>query len=162
MNVFVLDLDPAQAAEYHADKHVVKMILETAQLLSAAHHVLDGEEAIGGIYKKTHANHPCAVWARASSSNYRWLLELGYALLGEYSRRYQGREHKTGAVLDLLRALPRRLPQGHLTPFAQAMPSQYQHPDPVMAYRAYYQAEKRSIATWKLSTPPWWGAEETE
>ena len=43
MNIFYLDTRPKEAAMMHCDKHCVKMILETAQLLSTAHRELDGD-----------------------------------------------------------------------------------------------------------------------
>ena len=70
MNIFYLDRDPHEAARLQCDKHVVKMILETAQLLSTAHNELDGGQI---AYKTTHKNHPSAVWARKSLDNYLWL-----------------------------------------------------------------------------------------
>jgi hypothetical protein len=160
MNIFVLDPNPKLAAEYHCDKHVVKMILETAQLLSTAHHTLDGDNAPAGIYKRTHANHPCATWARETTTNYAWLLNLGFALLNEYTKRY-GKEHKTSGVLKELRTQPRNITIAPMTPFAQAMPPQYKHKDAVRAYRTYYFIDKAPIATWKHGAPTWWpkGAE---
>jgi hypothetical protein len=155
VNVFVLSWHPEKAAEYHADKHVVKMIVETAQLLSTAHHVLDDALCIGGIYKKTHENHPCAVWARENIANYQWLHKLGVALLDEYTKRYS-KHHKTSSVMETLQVSPWRIPDGVQTPFAQAMPDVYKHEDPVVAYRRYYQGEKASIATWRHSKRPWW------
>lgn len=151
MNIFVLDNSPKSAAEYHCDKHVVKMILETAQLLSTAHHVTgSGSDS---LYKPTHKNHPCALWVRESRQNYLWALELGQHLLEEYGKRY-GRVHKTGGVMKLLEAVP-ELPSWGLTPFAQAMPEAYRKEDAVEAYRTYYIAEKAPICKWKIQTP-WW------
>jgi hypothetical protein len=91
MNIFYLDRDPIEAARLQCDRHVVKMILETAQLLSTAHNELDGGQI---AYKSTHKNHPSAVWARASAENYYWLQRHLGALGHEYFRRY-GRVHKT-------------------------------------------------------------------
>ena len=107
MNIFYLDRDVTKCAEYHNDKHVVKMILEYAQLLSTAHRVLDGKEYIdassgrkikrwrledtsleGCLYKATHVNHPSAVWVRQSNNNYNWLVCLFQSLLSEYTHRY--------------------------------------------------------------------------
>jgi hypothetical protein len=155
VNIFVLSWHPDKAAEYHADKHVVKMIVETAQLLSTAHHVIDGDLALPGLYKPTHANHPCAVWARENISNYQWLHNLGVALLAEYTKRY-GKRHKTSDVMEALKIPPQGIAHGVQTPFALAMPDAYKHHDPVVAYRRYYQGEKASIATWKHSKRPWW------
>lgn len=84
MNIFVLDLDPVQAAKWHTDRHCVKMILESAQLLCSVFHM----QGIDAPYKLTHKNHPCAVWARESYSNFIWLLNLFEALCEEYTVRY--------------------------------------------------------------------------
>ena len=91
MNIFRLDNDPFVAAYNQCNKHVVKMCLETAQLLSTAHRVLDGEDANPDLYKATHKNHPSAVWARENSSNYLWLMQHFDALLLEYAFRYYKR-----------------------------------------------------------------------
>jgi hypothetical protein len=159
MNIFALDHDPKKAAEYHIDKHAIKMILETAQLLSTAHHILDNEPK-PGLYQPTHANHPSAKWARETSGNYIWLLDLGFALLAEYRRRY-GKTHKTTGVLKALCTLPKNIKMDAKTPFAQAMPEKYKHHDPITAYRNYYIQEKAKIATWKNGIPTWWPQEET-
>lgn len=152
MNIFVLDYNQKLAAEYHCDKHVVKMILETAQLLSSVHHYY--ETGLPGIYKKTHINHPCAVWTRKNRENYLWTLNLGRWLLYEYEKRYK-RVHKTSEVMDRLIRMPKTLPYGPLSPFVQAMPEIYQRKDAVEAYRTYYMAEKSPICTWKTQVP-WW------
>ena len=69
MNLFYLDRDPVEAARMQCDRHVVKMILETAQMLSTAHIELDGKQV---AYKATHKNHPSTVWVRSSSLAYNW------------------------------------------------------------------------------------------
>ena len=147
MNIFVLDLDPTKAAEYQCDRHVVKMVLESAQLLCSAHE--------SAPYKRTHYNHPSAVWTRSSLSNYRWLLDHAYALAAEYYRRY-GNIHKSVAVLDWCYDNTPPLLELGLTPFAQAMPDKYKNTDPVVAYRNYYIHEKAKIAKWKKGTTPEW------
>ena len=90
MNIFYLDKDAEIAAQYHCDKHCVKMILESAQLLSTAHRVLDGDEDADrlGLYKSFSPNHPSAIWVRQSDQNYNWLWELLHYLGIEYSKRY--------------------------------------------------------------------------
>lgn len=152
MNIFRLDNDPLLAASYHCDKHVVKMILETAQLLSTAH---GGGE---GMCKPTHVNHPCAVWARKTAGNYDWLWRLGGALLVEYYRRY-GKLHSYHRIMyGSLAALPGSLLDSpwSQTPAPQCMPDQYKHADAVTAYRAYYLGEKMRFARWAHSTTPSW------
>lgn len=156
MNIFVLDLDPAKAARYHCDKHVVKMIVEYAQLMSSAHHELGS--ARPGFYKKTHVNHPCAVWARQSCANYNWLHALASALCSEYTHRY-GRVHKVHAsgLLRALRSPPRALSSStELTAFAQAMPDHCKGPDAVQAYRLLYAAEKLQLCRWTNRSMPYW------
>lgn len=147
MNIFVLDLDPTKAAQYQCDRHVVKMVLESAQLLCSAHE--------SAPYKRTHYNHPCAVWTRSSMSNYKWLLSHAYALAAEYKQRY-GKEHKCVEVLDWCRDNDPMILDLGLTPFAQAMPDQYKNEDPVVAYRSYYIHEKNKIAKWKHGNVPAW------
>jgi hypothetical protein len=164
MNIFVLDADPLVAAKYHNDRHVVKMILESAQLLSTAHHVLDGQAArrVRGILRPSHQSHPCARWARSNSGSYQWLHGLMGGLLSEYMARY-GRQHVYGyppkaSLYTRLAVEPYGLPKGPLPPFAQAMPLKYRRPDPVQAYRLYYFYEKSHLACWRApsSVPPWW------
>jgi hypothetical protein len=146
MNIFYLHAIASKAAEYHCDKHVVKMILETAQLLYSAHWVLNPEGLPEDAYRKTHVNHPCAIWVRESLSNYKWLAELGYWLCQEYRFRYGDKTHKTEARLDWLRANPpASLIDIGATPPRQAMPDDYKHPDAVMAYRTYYVENKLRI-----------------
>jgi hypothetical protein len=136
MNIFFLSFNPRIAAEHHCDKHVVKMILETAQLLYTAHEVLPP-----GGYKKTHLNHPCAIWTRESQDNYIWLCQLGMALCVEYTFRY-GKIHKTQAHIEWLTANVPVLPQVGVTEIRQAMPIEYKRPNPVEAYQAYYRENK--------------------
>ena len=156
MNIFVLDLNAQSCVAMHCDKHVVKMILEYAQLLSTAHHVLDAENAISNIYKKTHVNHPSSVWTRESSQNYVWLYNLFKELCFEYTRRYNKVHLTQTKLLDVLSQLPKNIPTGEMTKFKLAMPDQYKSDDAVESYRAYYVNEKSSIATWKYNQKPDW------
>ena len=151
MNIFILDKEVEKCAEYHCDKHVIKMILESAQMLSAVVR-LNGHD-IG--YKLTHKNHPCTIWARESLSNYNWLVRLTRLLNYEYRYRYdKDINHKS---YDLVKTLPiPDLPDIGLTPFAQAMPDQYKNKNAVKAYRDYYINEKSSFLTWTKRKKPTW------
>lgn len=151
MNIFVLHNDPKICAEMHCDKHVVKMIVETAQLLCTAHHMT------GSIaqYKATHANHPCAIWTRESRNNYIWLSELGLELCREYTCRYN-KVHKSEAVINWCRNNIPELPCVDMTDYRCAMPVEcIISTDAVKNYREYYRREKRSICTWKTRIPEW-------
>jgi hypothetical protein len=155
MNIFILDQDIRLCAQAHYDKHVVKMILESAQLLSTAQHQLGSTSE--GLYKQSHVNHPCAVWARQSYQNYNWLYELFIELILEYIYRYD-RQH---ACLRLVKPLAIqddtfRFPQEGLTPFAQCVPEQYRQEDPVAAYRQYYTIDKRGLMSYKRREAPQW------
>lgn len=139
MNIFILCWVVDLCAHWHFDKHVVKMILELAQLLSCAHHVAGSE--VPGMYRKTHVNHPCSQWVRAHRNNYLWTASLALALCKEYSARYGGKQHKTQALLEVLsRTLPRGIadwnvpkhdenPFGVTFPVPQAMPESMRHND---------------------------------
>lgn len=144
MNIFYLDKDPYISAQAMTDKHVVKMILESAQLMCTAHHVLDEDNAINKdiLYKPTHKNHPSAVWVRASSQNYAWLYSHFIALSLEYSKRYN-KVHKTYALLfETLAHTPISISHSRFTQPPQAMPDIYKCHDSVHAYRMYYLNEK--------------------
>lgn len=156
MNIFVLDTDPQKAAEFHCDKHVVKMIVETAQLLSTAYHVNDPVAASKlFLYKKTHTNHPCAIWVRQSKENFNWLLNLGFFLCQEYTRRYK-KFHKTNAVFNILKSNPLTIfPQKGFTSQPACMPDYCKKSDVVDSYRNYYCNEKKSFAVWKNKQPEW-------
>ena len=175
MNVFFLDKNPQLAAEYHHDKHVVKMILETAQLLSTAHRVIDGEQYIDQstgrkikrwkmndsfmeerLYKATHMNHPSNVWARESKDNYVWLYCLFVSLCNEYTHRY-GKVHATCTKLaDILSQPPRNIKDTGLTKMPQAMPDIYRCDDSVEAYRAYYKGAKKDQSKYTKRNQPVW------
>lgn len=158
MNIFILDNNPEKAAKYHNNKHVVKMILESCQLLSTARCVLDNDgESLDGILKPTHKNHPCTIWVRESRENYIWLYNLLSFLLEEYKLRYK-KEHSYILLYDVLSSLPRNIPRVPQTPFALAMPDKYKIvSDPVASYRLYYMGEKRHIAKWtNREIPEWW------
>lgn len=161
MNIFYLDTDPNTAAQWQCDRHVVKMILESAQLLSTAHRELDGDEHADevGMYKRTHKNHPSAVWARESTSHYRWLYKHFYALCDEYRYRY-GKEHLTWKKLgEALSESPDNCPVSGWNDPPQCMPDVYKHASTVQAYRNYYTLDKASNDWFtynKTRCSPWW------
>tara|TARA_R110000787_G_scaffold11033_1_gene36986 strand:- start:63 stop:572 length:510 start_codon:yes stop_codon:yes gene_type:complete len=146
VNIFYLDADPILAAQQQCDKHVVKMILETAQLLSTAHRELDGDAYADsvGLYKATHKNHPSAVWVRECVGNYHWAHVHLTALCAEYTRRYD-KTHKTQRLLAPLAVMPSAISsKDAITDVPQCMPDDYKCSDSVAAYRDYYQQEKLS------------------
>ena len=151
MNIFVLHEDPRVAAQMACDKHVIKMILESAQMLCTVAHA----NGFAAPYKATHKKHPCTLWLAKSKQNWRWLIDHALALCAEYTNRY-GKVHKTQEHIEWCNSLNICLPVGGLTPFAQAMPEQYRNSCVVKAYRAYYHGEKAKFATWKNGKPPWW------
>ncbi len=151
MNIFVLDRDPGVCAAYHTDVHVPKMILESAQMLCT---VLHGA-GIDAPYLPTHRSHPCTLWTGRSLSNWRWLASLALHLDREYRSRFGAdREHASAGVVRGLPEPP--LPDPGPTPFAQAMPEAYRGPDPVLAYRRYYAAEKATARSWARGSVPEW------
>ena len=153
MNIFVLHSDPDHAARMMCDKHVVKMILETNQMLSTVARKNGHNDA---PYKSTHARHPCTLWAGETKQNWDWLVRHSRALCNEYTHRY-GRVHKSQAVTEWAESLCIKLPSIGQTPFRLAMPDQYKSDDPVLSYRTYYLGEKSRFAKWKTGLiPSWW------
>ena len=177
MNIFYVDSDPEVAARNMVDRHVVKMILETAQLLSTAHRVIDGEEFVGQtqsgrkakrwrlsgnadaiMYAATHINHPSAVWVRENSANYAWLYDHLLALGREYTYRY-GRTHLTiDKLKDILRDAPVNIEQSKvMTKMPSCMDKQYIISlDPIINYRNYYNYGKTDLLRWSNRPPPKW------
>ena len=157
MNVFVLDRDVRKCAQYHNDKHVVKMILESAQLLCGVHHMVE-ENTDEVPYRLSHKNHPCSIWARENISNYLWLCELGLELCKEYTHRYEKR-HKSQDVIEwCLINLP-NIPEEDFTEPPKAMPEEYKVDDVVQSYRNYYLGDKKYFSKWKKREVPYWFSE---
>lgn len=142
MNIFVLDEDPSVAAQYHADIHINKMILESAQMLCTVY---------GGPYKPTHKNHPCTRWVAESEANAYWLKALARHLNEEAKLRYgKSADHKSWDVIASLNIRDR----GVLTPWAQAMPEELRSTDAVQAYRSYYRTKPNM--RWAYTEEPDW------
>lgn len=163
MNIFYVDENPYKAAVALVDKHVVKMVLETAQILSTAHRVLDGVDGVlpatrdDILYKATHINHPSTKWAMESHQNYYWLVQHFSGLLKEYSFRY-GKDHKCEELMEELALFPYNIrirPSFREPPLA--MPDEYKVPgDAVASYRNYYRIGKKHLHSWKKRSPPDW------
>ena len=161
MNIFVLDDSPRESAVAHCDKHVCKMMIEYAQMLSTAHRVLDGDEVISeSLYKVAHKNHPCTIWTRTNRSNYLWLFRLWKNLSMEYTLRYD-RVHLSWTKLNkYLNFTPKNIPDGVRTPQPQCMPDYCKvQNNPIQAYKSYYINEKKRFATWKKRQIPSWYVE---
>ena len=154
MNIFFLDENPTLSAQYHVDKHVVKMILETAQLLCGVHHVTAHDSA-HVPYKLSHKNHPCSIWCRESLSNYLYLCELGLELSKEYTYRY-GKRHKSQEVIEWCLINKPNIPDIEFTDPAKAMPDEFKVDSVVESYRNYYMGAKFSLAAWKNREKPFW------
>jgi hypothetical protein len=153
MNIFILDLDVKKCAQYHCDKHVVKMILETAQLLCGVHWVTETLHSIP--YKLSHKNHPCSIWARESLSNYLYLCELGLELCNEYTYRY-GKRHKSQEVIEWCLVNKPKIKDIGFTKPSKAMPDEYKVKSVVESYRNYYMGAKSGFAVWKKREKPFW------
>lgn len=165
MNIFVTDDNPRMCAIALDDRRLIKMVLETAQLVSTAHFYIMGAH-LG--YKPTHANHPCSVWARASFENLNWLVHHGECLAAEYASRFD-RKHASSAVLECaVDRLPdvfkaKRIPIAR-TEFANCARNESLRLDftalPVVeAYREYLKrkwALDGMKARWTRHAPPRW------
>jgi hypothetical protein len=151
MNIFYLDPDPVRAAKFHNDRHVVKMILESAQMLSTACR----ENGVEAGYEPCFQHNPCTKWAAERLGNWLWLRELALKLNEEYKYRFDSDEdHKSATVIQ---RLPEpSLPGGRTQP-AKAMPDYCKRGlDPVLAYRKYYREEKDHLAEWTGRPVPKW------
>ena len=178
MNIFYLNHNPQTCAQMHVSKHVVKMIIEYAQLLSTAHRVLDGDQYTdltangrriqrwrmndpimeSTLYKASHVNHPSAIWCRENKENYVWLYRMWFYLLQEYTYRY-GKQHECAKLRAALYLAPENIPDGEFFPPTPAMPTELKvfsdNPQPgrkydsLKSYHNYYKVAKRHFATWQ-------------
>lgn len=174
MNLFYLDIRPEKCATLHCDKHVVKMIIEYAQLMSTAHRMLDGSEyedktkngrrirrwkhpnnnMENVLYKASHINHPTAVWTRESLGNYQYLYKLFCALCDEYTYRY-GKTHLTDTLLrQVLGEPPQNIPNERFSAPPPAMPDDCKEKNVINAYHKYYRLYKKDFARWTNRSVP--------
>ena len=181
MNIFVLDSNPTIAATMMCDKHIPKMVLESAQMMAQAlrrHGATDEQMPLtksGTPYKGGHPHHPCTVWAGDSRDNFAWLANHAHKLMHEFYQRF-GKEHACTLPIIQMTNMEEMIPEGDLTPFALAMPDDYRpveieddntfsNPlshasgiDAVDAYRRYYHT--KTFAKWEKGrpAPTWWSA----
>ncbi len=174
MNIFFLDHNTQRCAEYHCDKHVVKMIIEYAQLMSTAHRVLDGSEYVDSssgrrikrwklndqreniVYKASHINHPSAIWTRQCRASYSWLYALWIDCLNEYTHRYN-KQHACEKLRFALANVPSNMKDGNWSEPPQAMPEECKiKGDSLSAYRQYYIMKKHTFARWTNREIPKW------
>jgi len=150
MNIFYLDKCPDKAARLQYNKHVVKMILESAQMLCTAHHCYGDKDQVENVpYKQAHLNHPSTVWARRSKSTYMWLYDHMMALGDEYTKRYGKTHLSITKCKDFLAIPPRHIQGDDWCQPPQAMPDEYKDKCSIQAYWNYYIGEKHTVANLK-------------
>ena len=180
MNIFAVNDHPVLAAIDLCDQHIVKMPIESAQMLSTAHRCLDGDrfedrtkngrrytrwifsdERESVLYKSTMRGHPCTQWVMKSLENYCWLAIHALEMCEEYTRRYDKR-HGSRDVIEYLRFnYPKNIPNPVRSPFAQAMPDYCKRSDAVDAYQTFYIEEKARFARWSKTPMPKWFEKKT-
>ena len=171
MNIFAVDNNPVVAARSLCDRHVNKMSIETAQLLSSALLLHECPESklpltkAGKPYKGGHLNHPATLWCGETQNNYRWLCLHGLALTTEFKKRYN-KTHACRKPIQQMCGLLSHIPKGELTPFPRII-SKESYPElhdekqwgsVVLAYRTYYMLDKQGFAKWtgNRKPPAWW------
>ena len=182
MNIFYVHKDPIISATMLIDKHVVKIIVESAQMLSTAHRMIDGTQYTGKtktgrnikrwrhpnsnmdnvLYKACHTGHPSTLWVMENAYNYHWLYKHMIALNDQFKLRYgHVKDHSTITLLkEILMYPPKNISLNKLpTDPTPAMPDDCKIPgDVVGSYRKYYIEHKRSFASWKSpgKMPTWY------
>ena len=144
MNIFYLDKCPIKAAQLQYNKHVVKMILESAQMLCTAHHVYCNPDDVP--YKQAHLNHPSTIWVRESDEHYDWLYNHMLALGREYTKRYNKEHLSITKCTQPLFCSPLGIPYKKLVQPPQCMPDEYKDKCSIQAYWNYYIGEKHTVA----------------
>jgi hypothetical protein len=145
LNIFVLHENPIENSKLLCNKHIVKMILESTQLLCNCF----AQTKVP--YKRTHYNHPCSIWVRESLDNFEWLKIYAIELCKEYTYRYN-KVHKCEQIIfDLNKP---KLQSTGLTEFKLAMPDQYKCKNAVQSYKQYYLGEKLNFCKWPIERVP--------
>jgi len=160
MNIFVTDPDPIQSARNLPDKHIVKMPLETCQMLSIIYsdwyygvgqlHKLDGTpyRTAHGAFRK----HPCTIWAAAHYGNLSWLITHGLALCDEYKARYNKTHSCYAPMLEAVSIFEAAFDfnidiyKDTVDTFTRAMPEHLKYDDTISTITAYQRY---------LNTKPW-------
>lgn len=182
MNIFVLDEDPYLSAKMHCDKHVLKMLIEHAQMMASAYYSTIGisrkkeipkrQREVDSLFRGwprknpngsdwpygiTHINHPCTIWTRESIQNFNWLWECSNHLCDVFQQRWR-KKHSIKAIMQWMKQNPPDLPTSKQTPFAQVFPDCYQQYGPILGYRRYYAMKTTYMALkWDYSPQPdWW------
>lgn len=162
MNIFFLDTDIKKCAEYHSDRHVIKMRVELAQLACSAHYFFPVCDIKEIPYKLTHKNHPSAIWVRESIQNYLYVVNLGLQLCNEMRIRFNTKDQKTENVLiwcifniPLLRDIQITVPKlGFDTSLSKKANNTIS--DAVENYRYYYYNNKKHLHKWTKTNIPTW------
>jgi hypothetical protein len=175
VNIFYLDEDPIKCARAHYDKHVVKMILEYAQILSTTHRVLDGQAYYelskanrkilryslqdfileSNIYKAAYINHPCNIWCRKNTENYQWLFNLWIAVMEEYTFRYD-KHHASERLIPLLKNFPKNLIKDSFINPPSCVEDYCKVGNTIEDYRNCYRYQKIDLYSYKKRLPPDW------
>lgn len=171
MNLFFLDIDPQKCAEYHCNKHVIKMLLEIVQMLYTAHILGKNVDLPNDHYKIAYPNHPTTVWVRTCKSNYTYASQVGMFLAKEYTFRYNKIHSCEKHIIWLNENLPKfntqltiginlkdckKIIEIGMTPIPLAMPDDSKRNNPIKSYREYYMLHKTHFAKWTKRESPWW------
>ena len=155
MNIFHLDKNPQLCAKWLCDKHCVKMVLETAQMLSTAYQRHYGLK--DDLYKPAYPKHPMTIWVGNSGANFYFTMKLFDALLDEYTYRYN-KFHKSSKINLLLNSkyLKWHDMRGDFIIPPLCMPEEYKIGDYVESYKKYYIGAKKYMAKYNYSESPHW------
>lgn len=162
VNFFYLDKNPSKCAKYYCDKHVLKIPIEIAQILSKIHHVLKTKID----YEKIYANSKVVkeslgpyVWSLMSLDNYIWTCDLGLELINEYKFRFGKTSHKTELILFYLKENLPPIKNLGTTPFIMTNKYdmfQYISSNTITNARYNYAEMKCSNDKWTKRTKPKW------
>lgn len=163
MNIFVLDTDPTICAKYHCDKHIIKMITETCQILSTVTRIIQNFDVPDYLYKKTHMNHPCVKWVNESYHNMYWLTLLLKSLIDEYDHRFDKKEKFTVARKisnyfknEFIYGINFQYDKFKITNWVKCMPDKYNFNSIQISYRNYYNNDKSHLHKWTNRETPFW------
>lgn len=186
MNIFYIDEDPKEIAKALVDRHIVKMPLESAQMLSTAHRLLDGQAVLAVSEYKKKVLHllegetwdinrstgkfiindeKCYKVAHAKHPSTVWTIESKqhydwhFQLFKEMLDEFTRRynkQHGCAKLLSFLQNSPKNIAEAGFRPPTPAMPEKYKVDSVLESYRRYYAGDKWRFATWKHNIMPKW------
>lgn len=164
MNIFLLEqdkngnIDWRKSAESLDNMRIVKMILESMQMLST---VYQQYQKVDGLYRPTHINHPCTKWVGESLENFSLTIEHAIYMNETFKKRFD----KSHRSIELLKLFDKRnyrhfFSNKKFTIPPLAMPDEFRGDNVVESYQNYFVS--KDLIKYNREDIPKWFLEKRE